>query len=427
MTQNRHYVLVMVTLVFVINYLDRQILGILLPLIKAEFHASDTQLGILTGPAFALIYATLGMPFAVIADRASRRNIIAISLAIFSAMTVACNFVTSFWQLAAARAVVGIGEAGTGPSINSIIADLYPPQQRASALAFYSAGLNVGLLIAFFGGGIIASVFGWRAAFLAAGIPGMILVFLFLFTVREPARGHSEALADTGEAPGFLATVRYLWSQRSFRFLSVGTSMSAFSGYAGLAFVPSFLARTHHLTPAQIGILLATTTGIFGYLGTLLSGVIADRVGRKDISRTMLVPVVATFIGLPFTPFFYLSSNLTVVLLALAIPSFLGASYLGPAYSATQGLVPLRMRATAAAILLFNLNIVGLSPGPLWVGIVSDALKPSLGADSLRWALLSNVVFTATGALLYWLSSRTLDRDMAKVTAEISRPATQPT
>jgi len=141
----------------------------------------------------------------------------------------------------------------------------------------------------------------------------------------------------------------------------------------------------------------------------------------------MLVPVVTTFIGLPFAPFFYLSSNLTVVILALAIPSFLGASYLGPAYSATQGLVPLRMRATAAAILLFILNIVGLSLGPLWVGIVSDALKPSLGADSLRWALLSNVVFTATGALLYWLSSRTLDRDMAKVTAEISRPATQPT
>jgi predicted MFS family arabinose efflux permease len=322
MIANRHYILVMVTLVFVVNYLDRQILGILLPLIKAEFHATDTQLGILTGPAFALIYATLGMPFAVIADRANRRNIIAISLAIFSAMTVVCNFVASFWQLVAARSIVGVGEAGTGPSINSIIADLYPPQQRASALAFYSAGLNVGLLVAFFGGGIIAGTFGWRAAFLASGIPGLILVFLFLFTVPEPARGHSEALVDTGDAPGFMATVRYLWSQRSFRYLSLGTSMSAFSGYAGLAFVPSFLARTHHLTPVQIGLLLATTTGVFGYIGTLLSGVIADRVGRKDIRRTMLVPVVATFIGLPFAPVFYLSPNLTVVIVALALPAF---------------------------------------------------------------------------------------------------------
>ncbi|MBL6937750.1 MAG: MFS transporter [Alphaproteobacteria bacterium] len=424
---NRHYILVMVTLVFVVNYLDRQILGILLPLIQKEFRVSDTQLGILTGPAFALIYASLGMPFAVIADRANRRNIIALSLAIFSAMTVVCNFVTGFWQLVAARAVVGIGEAGTGPSINSIIADLYPPQQRASALAFYSAGLNVGLLIAFFGGGIIAGTFGWRAAFLASGIPGLILVFLFLFTVPEPPRGHSEALIDTGGAPGFMATVRYLWGQRSFRFLSLGTSMSAFSGYAGLAFVPSFLARTHHLTPTQIGLLLAITTGVFGYIGTLLSGVIADRVGKKDIRRTMLVPVVATLIGLPFAPFFYLSSSLTVVIASLAVPAFLGASYLGPAYAATQGLVPLRMRATAAAVLLFILNIVGLSFGPLWVGVVSDALKPSLGPDSLRWALLSNVVFTAAGALLYWLSSRTLDRDMARVSGEISQSATQPT
>jgi MFS family permease len=308
-----------------------------------------------------------------------------------------------------------------------MIADLYPPQQRASALAFYSAGLNVGLLIAFFGGGLLASAYGWRAAFLAAGLPGIVLVFLFLFTVPEPPRGHSEALIDTGDAPGFMATVRYLWSQRSFRFLSVGTSMSAFSGYAGLAFVPSFLARTHHLTPAQIGLLLAITTGVFGYIGTLLSGVIADRIGRKDIRRTMLVPVVAAFIGLPFAPFFYLSPNLTVVIVALALPAFLGASYLGPAYAATQGLVPLRMRATAAAVLLFILNIVGLSFGPLWVGVMSDLLRPHLGDDSLRWALLSNVVFTTTGALLYWLSSRTLDRDMARVAAEISPPATQPT
>src|SRR3569832_2406205 len=167
----------------------------------------------------------------------------------------------------------------------------------------------------------------------------MILVFLFLFTVREPARGHSEALADPGAAPGFMATVRYLWSQRSFRFLSVGTSMSAFSGYAGLAFVPSFLARTHHLTPAQIGILLATTTGIFGYLGTLLSGVIADRVGRKDISRTLLVQVVTTFICLPFAPFFYLSSNLTVVSRARAGPAGRGAGGRGPAGAAARGRV----------------------------------------------------------------------------------------
>ncbi|HEX4301640.1 MAG TPA: MFS transporter [Rhizomicrobium sp.] len=416
-TQNRHYVLFMVTLVFVVNYLDRQVLAILLPLIKAEFHVSDSALGLLTGPAFVVLYATLGVPLALMADRVNRRNLIAGSLALFSLMTVLCNYTVSFWQLLAARVGVGIGEAGTGPSINAIIADLYPPKERASALAIYSAGLNVGLLFAFFGGGWVAQHYGWRMAFLLAGLPGLVLVFLFLFTVEEPKRGYSEGLADGGAAPGLIATAKVLWGQRSFRFLSLGTSMSAFGGYAAIAFVPSFLARSHGMTPAQIGLLLSITTGIFGFIGTVLSGIVADRVGKGDIGRSMLVPVVATFIGLPFAPVFYLSPNLMFVMIALAIPAFLGASYLGPAYSATQGLVPLRMRATAAAILLFVLNMIGLGLGPLGVGILSDLLTPWLHQDALRWALLSTTITSLIGAFFYWQSSRTLAQDMARAAA----------
>jgi predicted MFS family arabinose efflux permease len=414
---HRHYVLAMVTLVFVVNYLDRQILSILLPLIKAEFHVSDSALGLLTGPAFVVFYATLGVPLALMADRVNRRNLIAGSLALFSLMTVVCYYTASFWQLLIARIGVGVGEAGTGPSINSIIADLYPPRQRASALAIYSAGLNIGLLFAFFGGGWVAQHYGWRMAFLVSGLPGLILVLLFLFTVKEPRRGHSESLADPGQAPGLIATASFLWSQRSFRFLSLGTSMSAFGGYAAIAFIPSFLSRSHGMSPAQIGLLLSVTTGIFGFIGTVMSGLIADRVGKGDIGRSMLVPVAATFLGLPFAPFFYLSPNLTVVMVALAIPAFLGASYLGPAYAATQGLVPLRMRATAAAILLFILNMIGLGLGPLTVGIVSDLLKPALGTDSLRWALLSTVITSLIGAFFYWQSSRTLGQDMKRAAA----------
>ena len=416
-TQHRHYVLFMVTLVFVVNYLDRQILAILLPSIKAEFHVSDSALGLLAGPAFAAFYATLGVPLALIADRVNRRNLIAVSLGLFSIMTVFCFYVGTFWQLLIARIGVGVGEAGTGPSINSIIADLYPPKERASALAIYAAGLNVGLLIAFFGGGWVAQHYGWRMAFLLAGAPGLLLVFLFLFTIDEPKRGHSEGLADAGHAPGLIATAKVLWSQRSFRFLSLGTSMSAFGGYAGIAFVPSFLVRSHGMSPLQVGLLLSVTTGVFGFIGTAMSGVIADRIGKKDIRRTMMVPVYATFIGLPFAPFFYLSPNLMVVIIALALPQFLGASYLGPAYAATQGLVPLRMRATAAAILLFILNIIGLGLGPQWVGFLSDVLKPSLGTDSLRWALMSTMITSLIGAYFYWQSSRTLRQDMERAAA----------
>jgi predicted MFS family arabinose efflux permease len=397
-----------------VNYLDRQILGILLPYIQKEFGVDDAALGVLTGPAFALIYATLGIPLALFADRVNRRNIIAISLGLFSLMTVVCNFAANFWQLAAARAGVGIGEAGTGPSINSIISDLYPQKERASALAVYSAGLNVGLLIAFFGGGLMAAHFGWRPTILAAGVAGFFVAILFLLTVEEPRRGHSDGLTDPGSAPGLLETAKFLWRQKSFRYLSLGTSMSAFGGYAGLYFVPLFLQRSHHLTSPQIGLLLATTTGILGFIGTAMSGVIADRVGKKDISRTMLVPVVATCLGVPFAPFFYLSSNIYVVIFTLALPQILGASYLGPAYAATQGLVPLRMRATAAAILIFILNIIALTFGPLWVGTFSKLLTPYLGADALRWALLSTVITTLTGAFLYWKSSQTLRQDMER-------------
>ena len=413
--QHRHYILFMLTLVFVVNYLDRQILAILLPLIKAEFHLNDSALGLLAGPAFAVIYATLGIPLALLGDRTNRRNIIVGSLALFSLMTVFCNYAASFTQLLFARFGTGIGEAGTGPSINSMIADLYPPKERATALSVYSAGLNVGLLIAYFGGGWIAQHYGWRAAFLAAGLPGLLLALLFLFTVEEPTRGHSDGLADQTSAPGFLVTAKFLWTQRSFRFIALGTSMSAFGGYAGIAFVPSFLSRSHGMSPAQIGLLLAITTGVFGFLGTALSGVIADRIGKTDLGRTMLVPVIATFIGLPFAPVFYLSPSLTWTIVALVFPSFLGASYLGPAYSATQGLVPLRMRATAAAILLFVLNMIGLGLGPQTIGILSDLLRPSFGADSLRWALLSTMITGTVGAICYWQAGRTLQRDMVRV------------
>src|ERR1700722_3723916 len=235
------YILVVMTLVYVVNYLDRQILGILNTQIKAEFHVSDTLIGLLGGPVFALMYATLGIPIAVLADRTNRRNLIAASLAIFSLMTVASAYAGQFWQLMLTRFGTGIGEAGTGPSINSIIADLYPPQKRASALAFYSAGLNVGLLIAFFGGGWIAAHYGWRVAFLAAGAPGLALALLLLATVGEPQRGLIERLPDSVEAPSLWSVIRFLWRQQSFRWMAFGTAMSSFGGYAGITFIPSFL------------------------------------------------------------------------------------------------------------------------------------------------------------------------------------------
>ena len=239
--RSRRYILVMLTLVYVTNYLDRNILNILLPAIKAEFRLSDADLGFLSGTVFAILYATLGVPLAWLADRANRRNVIAYSMMLFSLMTLLSGYAASFGQLVAARIGTGVGEAGTSPSVNSVISDLYAPKERAGALSFYAAGLNVGLLIAFAGGGWVEQHFGWRNAFLAAGIPGLIIALLFIFTVPETVRGHVEQLVDTGRAPSLIESVRHMWQQRSIRFIALGTALSSFGGYAVVTFISGFL------------------------------------------------------------------------------------------------------------------------------------------------------------------------------------------
>jgi predicted MFS family arabinose efflux permease len=434
----RTYVLVILTLVYVLNYLDRQLLGILLPDIQAEFSLSDTYGGFLSGTVFAFIYATLGIPVAILADRVSRRNIIAMSVAMFSLMTVLSGFVVQFWQLVLTRFGTGVGEAGTGPSINSVIADLYPPEKRASALAFYSAGLNVGLLVAFFGGGLIAQHYGWRVAFITAGIPGIVLVLLLMFTVSEPARGAVERLADDTAPPSIWAVCAHLWSQKSFCWIAIGTAMSAFGGYAGIFFIPKFLIVSHHLTKPQVGLMLALLVGVAGAIGTYLAGVFADHFGKSDVRRIMYVPIWATFIAVPFGPLFYLPANTAVALCAAIVPALMGATYLGPSFSMTQSLVPLRMRAQSIAILLFVLNAIALGLGPLTVGFLSDALNhgfrlgfatvmgshpgflwiaslPAVGADSLRYSLLCVSVATSLmGAFCYWRATKTLKSDLAR-------------
>jgi predicted MFS family arabinose efflux permease len=409
----KHYVLAILTLVYVVNYLDRQILNVLLPLIKKEFLLPDAALGALSGTVFAVVYATLGVPLAIFADRFNRRNIIAGSLAVFSLMTVFCGLASRFWHLVLARFGTGIGESGTGPSINSILTDYYEPRYRATALSFYSAGLNIGLLLGFFGGGWIAQHYGWRDAFLAAGAPGLLLFFVVQFTVREPIRGSAERLADAGTAPPFWSVVERLWSLRSFRWLAVGTGMNAFGGYALVAFLPLFLYTSHHMSPVQIGVTLALLTGIPGAIGTFLSGVLADRIGKREPRAFMFVPMIGVMIAIPFGPIVYLSQSTAIAIAAAVIPAIMGAIYVGPGLAATQSMVPPRMRATAVALFLFILNIIGLGLGPVTVGLVSDLLRPSFGADSLRWALMLTLISGSIAAFCYWRASRTLAQDMS--------------
>jgi predicted MFS family arabinose efflux permease len=332
-------------------------------------------------------------------------------------MTAVSAYAGTFLQLVAARIGTGIGEAGTSPSVNAIISDLYEPKERAGALSFYAAGLNIGLLLAFFGGGWIEQHFGWRNAFLAAGIPGLIIALLFMFTVPEPPRGHVERLADPGQAPHLPETIAYLWRQKSFRFIAFGTAMSSFGGYAGNSFVPVFLARTHHMSASEIGVTLAMLFGVIGGFGTYFSGVFADWLGKRDVRWNMRVVFLAILVAIPSFPVYFLSPSLPIALAGAVLPTIIGAAYLAPSYAMVQSLVPLRMRAQAAAILLFTLNIIGFGTGPYLVGLESDLLKPLLGADSLRWALLSTVATWLIAAWCFWMASRRLPAELARANA----------
>lgn len=411
----RHYVLFVLTLTYVVNYLDRQILGILLPYIQKEFHIDDFEAGLLSGTVFAAIYATLAVPLATLADRWNRRNLIAASLTTFSLMTVLSGYAQNIWHLVITRFCTGIGEAGTGPAINSVIADLYPPGQRAGALAFYSAGLNIGLLFGFFGGGWILQHYGWRSAFIASGAPGLFLVLLLLLTVREPPRGFADNVATQETAPRLFDVVRHLLRLPAFGWIALGCSMHAFGGYAGLYFIPKFLIVSHGMTPVEVGFALALLTGVFGAVGTFLSGVVSDRLGRRNVNWYMYVPIIGTLMSIPFGPVFYLSQTTAMALLGAIVPVTMGAIYLGPSYAMAQGMVPLRMRAQTVGILLFVLNFIALGLGPATVGFISSKLQPALGADSLRWALMTTAITTGLLACFcYWRASRTLKADLAK-------------
>lgn len=405
-TSYRYYALGILTLTFTIDVIDRNILTILMEPIKAELNLSDTQLGVVYGLCFALFFGLFSIPIAMWADRGNRRNIISLAITIFSGMTVLTGFATSFWHLVVTRFGVAVGEAGGAPLSHSMISDLFPAEKRATALGIFSVGgVNLGTLIGLLVGGWINQWYGWRAAFFTVGVPGLIIAALVRFTLREPVRGHADGLSLQGEGapPGILQVFRFLWTQKSFRHIAYGAGIASTGGNAAFIWIPTYLARSFHMSSGEIGTVLALILGVVGGAGTYFFGHMADSLGRRDIRWNLWIVSIAFITSFPFWCAAYLGNSKVLALSFLLYPAFSVACYMGPAAAMVQSLVTIRMRTQAAAILFLVVNLVGGFVGPQLTGILSDLYHPMLGQESLRYALLTGTItWLWTGLHFFW-------------------------
>jgi predicted MFS family arabinose efflux permease len=411
----KYYAVGLLTVVYTFNFIDRQLLAILQESIKEELLLSDSQLGLLTGFAFALFYVTAGIPIARWADRGNRRNIVSYAVGIWSFMTAISGLAANYGQLLIARVGVGIGEAGGSPPAHSIISDIFPPEKRASALALYSTGVNIGIMFGFLFGGWLNEFFGWRTAFMVVGIPGILIALLVRFTLQEPIRGLSENRDLSEEThSSFVDVLRLLWSRRTFRHLAFAGALNAFAGYSTASWTASFMIRSHGMTTGELGTWLAGIMGLGGAIGVLLGGIFAEKLAVKDVRWYLWLPTLTGIVTVPFMYAVYVADSAYAALTLSIIPGLLFNVYLGNALAMTHGMVGLRMRALASAILFFVLNIIGLGMGPWSVGFLSDTLEPTLGAESLRTAMLYLLPLAMAWSVVhFYMASRTLEKDLA--------------
>lgn len=415
--KRRPLTLALLTFAYFFSYMDRQILAILQEDIRKDLLLSDTQLGLLAGLAFALFYATLGLPVARLADKGNRVNIIAIALALWSGMTAVCGLAQNFIQLLLARIGVGIGEAGSSPPSHSIIADLYPPEKRAGAMGIYSLGVVLGSAFGTMIGGFVAHLYGWRMAMFVVGLPGILLAVIIKLFVVEPRRGLSDVqIVAEQEAkhviPSFADGFRSLFGNRAAVHLVMGVTITSMIGYGTTAFGPSFLIRSVGLDKIQIATIVAPIGAICGTLSAVLGGWAANWAAKRwGIHAQSWLVLGMKGIGLPLSFMFYLSTDPWIAVPIYWASLLLTNSYLGPTFALIQGQAPMRMRALWAAVTLLVINLIGLGLGPTLIGVISDALRPSLGdAEALRWAMLSLAAATPWALWHYWRAGVWLKR-----------------
>lgn len=435
----RYYVLGVLILIYMLNFLDRQIIGILAAPLKAEFNLSDSQFGLLGGLAFALLYSTLAIPIAWLADRFSRVWIMTGALTIWSGFTALCGLAGGFGSLFLCRMGVGIGEAGGVAPAYSLIADYFPKSQRARALAAYAFGIPLGMAAGTLVGGLLAATYGWRTAFIVVGVLGVLVAPVLRLTVKDPKRGGldvepaapsaapSAAPAETPKAPPFKEVVRTLAPKPSFWLLAFGAASSSVCGYGVAAWLPSFFMRSFGLTLSETAWYYSAIVLVGGVAGIWLGGSMADRLGKTSKAAYPLTPAIAFLISVPC---FILAMNsgavvsaimpgsdpngaaaLTMAFLIFLIPTGLNLTWLGPITAAVQHLATPAMRTTASALFLLINNLLGIAVGIYYFGWMSDLLRPAFGEESLRWAIYTGMGFYLLSSALLFGASRTLKKD----------------
>ena len=410
----RHPRLLLWTLlvVYIFNFIDRQIVAILAEPISRDLGLSDSQLGLLTGLAFALFYATLGVPIARLADngRTNRSRLIAVCIAVWSAMTALCGVAQNFWQLLLARIGVGIGEAGCTPTAHALIADSLPPEKRAGGIAFFGLGIPIGGLLGTLIGGGMAQMLGWREAFFVVGLPGLLLAVFVWFFLKDPRLG-KVAPVDAPPRLSMWASLKLLAASPAYCLVLSGASLVAFLSYGKGVWVLVYFQRTHKLSVGQTALYVGVILGIAGIVGTWLGGWAADKYGAKDRRHMLTLPAWGMALAAPLLFAGYWSDDWRVAIALLVLPTVANAAYYGPAYGAAQVLARPDTRAMAAAWMVFAQNLIGLGLGPLLFGALSDMLKPEYGQQSVRIVLYFAAWAGLLPALLFWLGARALGRE----------------
>jgi predicted MFS family arabinose efflux permease len=415
MRSNRYFLLAMLTMVGVLNFVDRQILSILLEAIKADLAFSDFQLGLLSGTLFAVFYSVVGIPVARLADRWDRGKIVSIALFVWSAMTVVSGFASSFSHMALARIGVAVGESGVAPSSHSLIADRFTAN-RATALAVYSLGGIVGVFLALSVGGWISDNYGWRSAFFAAGLPGVLLAFVAIFFVKDLRKSETFSKDLFMTAPGkrtLLEGVTFLWALKAWRYAAIASAFTHIASLGIGAFLASFLIRSYELSATNTGLIMAVVIGTCATIGSLGGGMIADKLSVKYGIQWLSWTLAVTFaLGSLLAPLVFMSTDLRLFVALLAPYYLFTSASAGVQFAIAQSVVGSSMRATSSAVLILMINLFGLGIGPVLLGFLSDQIG---GSESLRYAMLCMTPFTLAGAYYYYKAGVELPNDALEI------------